>query len=443
MAGHDESWLGLNQYTPRGPFKAFHCRDKRWAVMVAHRRAGKTVACVADLVLEAVFTRKQDARYAYIAPQFNQAKDIAWLYVKRLTADIPGVDYNEAELRANLPNGAQIRLFGADNPDRLRGMYLDGAILDEHADMKPSVWGQIVRPMLADRKGWAAFIGTPKGYNDFHRLWEDAQDDPDWFKLMLKASESGLLDAEEIEAMRRAMSPEQVEQELECSFSAAIQGAILGKYVEEAEREGRIGQFAYDPAFPAEISSDIGFRDTACWWFWQQRPDGYALVDYDEDTGLDAEDWIERLQKKPYKLGTIWLPHDAKAKTFQTKRSVQEQFMGAGLPTMIVPQTSKQDRINAARLVIQRCRFDKQACASGLAGLRAWSFEFNEETKTFSKEPRHDWASHPGDGFSYGAQVMRERVITQPKPAPQLRGPVTIGEMIKMSEAKAPRRRRI
>lgn len=117
--------------------------------------------------------------------------------------------------------------------------------------------------------------------------------------------------------------------------------------------------------------------------------------------------------------------------------------MAAGMNPRIVPLTSKQDRINAARLVIQRCRFDKQRCADGLSGLRAWSFKFNEETKTFSKEPDHNWASHPGDGFSYGAQVMRERVITKPKPVPQLRGPVTIGEMIKMSEAKAPRRNRI
>lgn len=410
--------------------------------MVAHRRAGKTVACVADLVTSALFTRRQDARYAYIAPQFNQAKDIAWLYVKRLTDDIPGVLYNEAELRASLPNGAQVRLYGADNPDRLRGLYLDGAILDEHADMKPTVWGQVVRPMLADRRGWAAFIGTPKGYNEFFDLWELAKQSDDWFTLMLRASLSGLLDQDELDAMRKEMAPEQYDQEMECSFSAANIGAILGRYVEAADKEGRLCEVAYDPQFPVEISSDIGFRDTATFWFWQPRPDGYALIDYDEDTGLDAEDWIERLKAKPYTYGTIWLPHDAVAKTFATKRSVTEQFQAARFADRVnvVPNLSKADRINAARIVIPNCRFDRVKCKAGLDGLRSWSYEYNDETKTYSKEPKHDWASHPGDGYSYGAVVMRERQIPKPPKPIDMRGPMTIGEMVKYSD-KAPTRR--
>jgi hypothetical protein len=241
------AWWGINAYAPRGPFIDFHNRRQRWAVMVAHRRAGKTVACVADLIYGALLTRKQDARYAYVAPQYNQAKDIAWLYVKRLTADIPGVSYNEAELRANLPNGAQVRLYGADNPDRLRGMYLDGVILDEHADMRPRVWGEIVRPMLSDRKGWAAFIGTPKGHNEFHRVWQDAANEPEWFRLILRGSESGLIDQGELDAMRRSMTEDQYAQEVECSFEAAIQGAILGRYMTAAESEGRIRSVEYDP----------------------------------------------------------------------------------------------------------------------------------------------------------------------------------------------------
>ena len=407
-----EAWLGLNEYTPREPFRTFHARDKRWAVMVAHRRAGKTVACVADLVLDALFTRKQDARYAYIAPQFNQAKDIAWLYVKRLTADIPGVDYNEAELRANLPNGAQVRLFGADNPDRLRGMYLDGAILDEHADMKPTVWGQVVRPMLADRQGWAAFIGTPKGYNEFFDLWELARGDTSWFTLMLQASTSGLIEQSEIDAMKKEMSDEQFRQELECDFSASNIGAILGRYVEEAERDKRIlDADLYDPEWPVDVSCDIGFRDTAAWWFWQRRPDGFHLVDYDEDSGLDAQDWIERLYKKRYDLGKIYLPHDARAKTFATKRSVVEQFIAEFSPegVRVVPQMKTQDRIDAARRIMPKCRFHRVKCKQGLDGLRSWSFKYDAEKKTFSKDPDHNWASHPGDGFSYGALVMLER----------------------------------
>jgi phage terminase large subunit len=418
-----EQWFGLNAYRPRGPFIDFHNRRQRWAVMVAHRRAGKTVACVADLIYGALLTRKQDARYAYVAPQYNQAKDIAWLYVKRLTADIPGVSYNEAELRANLPNGAQVRLYGADNPDRLRGMYLDGVILDEHADMRPRVWGEIVRPMLSDRKGWAAFIGTPKGHNEFHRVWQDAANEPEWFRLMLRGSESGLIDQGELDAMRKSMTEDQYAQEVECSFEAAIQGAILGRYMTAAEAEGRIRSVEYDPQGAGiQISSDIGYHDTASWWFWQPKHGGFALVDYDEGNGMDATEWAERLAARcvdrDYKLERIHLPHDARAKTFAAKRSAVEQFVAVfGMAKLrVVPISKKADQINAARRIVTQCEFDAKRCADGIEALKQWRFKWDEDRKEFSKEPEHDWASHPGDAFAYGAQVMQQ-LVTEPAPA--------------------------
>jgi hypothetical protein len=426
---------------------AFHGRRQRWAILVAHRRAGKTVTCVADLTYAAMACTKPEGRFAYVAPQYNQAKDIAWLYVKRLTSDIPGVEYNESELRADLPNGARVRLYGADNPNRLRGIYFDGVIMDEHADMRPSVWGEIVRPMLSDRRGWAAFIGTPRGHNGFYQLWRSAERDEGWYSLMLRGSESGLVSADELADMRKTMADELYAQEVECSFDAAILGSILGQYIERAEREGRINpDVDYDrDGAPLIVSSDIGFHDTAAWWFWQPKMGGYSLVDYDDDSGLDAQDWIDRLEARlaGKNLAKIWLPHDARAKTFQSRHTVVEQFL-ARWPGRIgvVPVASKQDRINAARMVIGRCEFNMDKCRDGIEGLRHWQFGFNEETKQFSREPKHDWASHPSDAFSYGAQVMR---MAEParKPAPDVRGPLTIGEMIKYSERPTTGRVRI
>ena len=444
------AWSGINAYAPRGPFIDFHNRRERWAVMVAHRRAGKTVACVADLIYGALLTRKQDARYAYVAPQYNQAKDIAWLYVKRLTADIPGVTYNEAELRANIPNGAQVRLFGADNPDRLRGMYLDGAIMDEHADMRPRVWGEVIRPMLADRKGWAAFIGTPKGHNEFHRVWESAANDPDWFRLILRGSESGLIDRRELDAMRKSMTEDQYEQEVECSFEAAIQGAILGRYMTAAEVDNRICSVEYDPnGAPVQISSDIGYHDTSSWWFWQPKRGGFSLVDYDEDNGLDATEWAERLANRctdrGYKLGKIHLPHDARAKTFAAKRSAVEQFLGVfgAAKVAVVAQSKKADQINAARIVVKQCEFDRLRCADGVEALKQWRFKWDEDRKEFSKEPEHDWASHPGDAFAYGCQVMQTLVTEAPPPKGKTIHNITLDELYEHHERDMAIERRI
>lgn len=243
------------------------------------------------------------------------------------------------------------------------------------------------------------------------------------------------------------MPDELFRQEWMCDFSAANVGAILGRYIEGAEREERVIDFERDDGV-VELSCDIGFRDTTSWWFWQPKIGGFDVVDYEEGSGLDADDWIERLKERSYERGykyaRIWLPHDAKVKTFQSKHSSLERFLQAfGTDTVrIVPQTKVSDRINAARMVAPRCRFHATRTAQGLAGLRAWSYDYNEETRSFSKDPKHDWASHPGDGFSYGAAVMMERVAPEPVKAPWWENPKmpTLNELWAMQPKANPKR---
>lgn len=383
---------------------------------MCHRRAGKTVACVAELVLSALFTKKQDARYAYVAPQYNQVKDIAWMYVKRLTADIPGVQYNESELRADLPNGARIRLYGADNPDRLRGLYLDGAILDEFADMRSSVWGEIIRPMLADRKGWAVFIGTPKGHNEFHALWQSSADDPAWFRMMLRASESGLLDAEELVDARKGMTEDQFAQEFECSFEAAVAGAYYAREFEAITQEGRIREVAYNPDLPVHVAFDIGYSDDTAIWFYQVAPGELHVIDYYAANGYGVDHYAQVLRDKGYryvKAGDkplLMLPHDARAKTFAAAgKSVQEQFQAHGFTSRIVPELSLQDGIQAARMTLGRCWFDAEKCAEGIEALKLYRREWDDDKRTFRDKPLHDWTSHAADAFRYLAIAWREQ----------------------------------
>ncbi len=410
----DKPWTGLSDYWPREPFRKFHTRQQRYAAMVCHRRAGKSVCCVADLVCSAVMTKLQDARYAYVAPLYVQAKDIAWMYLKRLTSDVPGVTLNESELRANFPNGAQVRLYGADNPDRLRGLYLDSAILDEFADMRPSVWGEIIRPMLMDRKGSVSFLGTPKGHNSFHEIWKQALANPhEWFSMMLKSSDSNLLDPDEIAAARKEMTVEQFNQELECSFEAAILGAYYGKEIAQAEREGRITDVPYDDAIPVHTAWDLGggggkgASSTAIWCF-QVVNDEIHVIDHIEDQGHPLSHYVRILNDKPYKYGKDYLPHDARAKELISGRTRVEAMLAMRRDVQIVTNHLVADGINAVRLTLPRMWFDSYKCQDGIEALRQYQAEYDEKMKTFKDHPRPDWASHSADALRYLCMAYRE-----------------------------------
>lgn len=183
---------------------------------MCHRRFGKTVLSLYCLIHDAYACPKPQPRYAYIAPLFRQAKSIAWDMLRTLLTPLPGVKFNEAELRADLHHGARLQLFGADSPDTLRGLYFDGCVLDEAAQMRPRLWPEIVRPALADRGGWAIHISTPLGHNAYYDLYQQAQEDPEWHTALYRASETGIVPPLELASARQVMSPEQYAQEFEC-----------------------------------------------------------------------------------------------------------------------------------------------------------------------------------------------------------------------------------
>jgi len=399
--------------------------------MVAHRRAGKTVACINDVIKRAVCLSRPHGRFAYVAPFLAQAKEVAWEYLKRFALPITA-DKNESELWIELLNGSRIRIHGADNPDRLRGAYLDGVVLDEYADMRPSVWGEVIRPMLADRQGWATFIGTPKGRNEFFDIWEHAQADHRWFHAMLRASETKLLPAAELELARGDMTPEQYEQEFECSFEAAILGAYFGKEIAEADRQGRIGDVPYDPAVPVHTGWDLGIGDSTAIWFFQVVGNEVHYIDHYEAHSQPLDHYIAVLASKPYHYGYDFLPHDAKARELISGRSRVEHLAKSDRPVRVLPQTKIEDGINAARLVIPKAWFDRDKCADGIEALRQYRAEFDEKTKAFKDRPRHDWASHSADGFK--STAIGYRIMTAdeaPKdPIAEMLKPRTLNDML-------------
>lgn len=258
-------------YTPRHPEVHKMLETYRFVTVVAHRRFGKTVLAVNHLIKSAVMCSRRAGRYGYIAPFLNQAKMIAWDYLRYYTAPIPGIKVNASELSVTLPNGAMIRIFGADNPDALRGGYFDCAVLDEVAQMKPEVWHEIIRPALADRGGSAIFIGTPKGQNIFKELYDRGlSGDDDWKSVMFRADETGVIDAKELASLREEMSDNAFRQEFLCDFSAESDDILIPIDLVLAATKLRYAE--RDIAFaPVVIGVDVArFGDDATVFFRRQ-----------------------------------------------------------------------------------------------------------------------------------------------------------------------------
>lgn len=404
-------------YEPREQFIPFHQRKERYAVMVCHRRAGKTVAAVYELIIRALYTKKKNARYAYVAPFYSQAKKVAWEYLKQATEKF-AVRTREATLTVELPNGAWISLYGGDNPDTMRGIYLDGVVLDEYGDCRPSLWVQVIRPCIADRLGWVLMIGTPKGKNHFHEIYDNAVNDPiiadKWFTLMLKASDSGILPPEEIEEMKALMDESSFDQEMECNFNAAIAGRYYAALIQRMELEGLIqpGACEYDPMLTVKVAADLGRNDNTAMWFWQETLQGINVINYYEAQGEGLQHYIDYLNGTGYVYEEIWLPHDAVAKTLATDRSTIEQFLDAGFPARKVPRLAVQHGIDAVRKMLPKVRIDagKERCFDGVEALRAYRRQYNEQTKTYHDNPHHDWASDGADAFRYFSLVCKDDV---------------------------------
>jgi hypothetical protein len=317
----------------------------------------------------------------------------------------------------DFPNGGQVRLFGADNPDSLRGGYFDDVTLDEPADMNPRLFPEVVRPMLVDRKGRASFIGTPKGRNYFYEICEIAKHHPDWLFLMLRASESGLIDAQELADSRQMMTPEQYDQEFECSFDAAILGAYYGREMAQADRDGRITDVPYDDSQPVYTAWDLGVRDSTAVWFFQIQGQGISFIDYYENHTQPLSHYSNMLKDKPYKYAKDFVPHDAKVREFTSHDLTRiETMIKLGMKPELVPDHKILDGINAARVLFGRMRFDRLKCAQGIEALRQYKADFDEDRNAFRATPYHDWTSHAADAFRYAAIAYREQVAPKEKP---------------------------
>jgi hypothetical protein len=394
------------KYVPREQFIPLHNRKQRWAVINTHRRAGKTVALVNDLVYGGLECRLHKPQLAYVGPTYSQAKRVAWAYLKDFAEPYLSKPPQEAELKVTLKNEATIYVLGADNADSLRGMYLDGCVPDEYALFKPSVFSQVIRPALSDRNGWAIFASTPRGKNLFYDIVQQAKNNPEeWFHLNLPADTSGIISARELAELQKDMDPEEFAQEYLCSFDSALKGAIYASEVNLMFLEGRVkASGLYDSSLPVHCAFDLGFTDaTVCIWFQIGKDGTVRIVACEATTGQDIFYHIEKLNQFAGDLGEVFLPHDARAKNLQTGKSIVEQFLEQKITPRIIPNHKIRDGIAAVRRLFPTITVDSGSTGDLVEAMKAYRREWDDNKLMFKDAPLHDWASDYCDALRYVA----------------------------------------
>jgi phage terminase large subunit len=413
-------------YAPRTLQRVLHQQadTHRFGAVVCHRRFGKTVFAVNHLEKRALTCKRPRPRVGHIFPTYTQGKSAAWDYAKYYAQNIPGRKINESELRIDFPNGGRYRIFGADNPDSLRGQYFDDVVFDEYGLMPPKIFSEVVRPALSDREGGALFLGTPNGKNQFYDAKQRALSDDSglWFFAEFKASETGILGDSELDKARSEMSEDEYLQEYECSFEASVKGAIFAREILAARKDGRITRVPYDPALLVDTDWDLGVNDWTTIWFSQVLYTGEVhLIDYYQNNGFGLNHYAQYLKSKPYAYGTHWAPHDIKQRELGSGNTLLQTAGSLGITFRVMEliQNAVAERIHSAKMMFPKCWFDAEKCAQGVEALQHYRWaEQKTQTPTSEPLPVHDWASHGADSFG---QLAFRNQTPKRRPADDLR----------------------
>lgn len=421
-------------YKPRNWAKPFHASLKRWSALVLHRRAGKTtalmqhhqraamdddwekrrlLALMPDLTDRHLQDLLKGRHYGHVMPSYKQAKLVAWDMLKDACRGVDGAKTNEVDLSVTYKNGNWVRLFGADNPDSLRGPAFSGLSFDEYSQHPPNIFGEVLSKALADHLGYGVFAGTIKGKNQLWKAFDGGKADPEWFAIWQDINQSLATETDASTLMLRQamrddqaliakglMTQEEYDQEWFLSTEAAIKGAYYAKQLAAARRDGRITRVPYEPMLPVDTDWDLGVSDSTTIWFTQSIKTGeIRAIDYYENSGEGMPHYIQVLKERGYTYGKHWGPHDIQVREFGTGKSRVETARSLGFTFDVTPNIGLKDGIDAARLVFPRCYFDEKKCEVGLAALTQYRKGWNEGLQEFKDTPVHDWSSHGADSF--------------------------------------------
>mgnify|MGYP001814386816 CR=1 FL=1 len=392
------------------------------AVVVWSRRAGKDVTLWNLVIKKAMETK---GLYYYFFPEYSQGRKAIWDAIRK-----DGVSFldhipeslakrNNNEMKLRLINGSIIQIVGTDKYDSVRGTNPIGCVFSEYAWQNPAAW-DVVRPILRENGGWAVFNSTPYGENHFYKMWKkhNTEGDSRWFTQMVTADTALLPNGEPYitkegieEEIEDGMSPDMVQQEFYCDFKADVGGFYYRKQLNEAEEEGRITKVPYDKSAQVETWWDVGWGDDTAIWFTQTIGREIHVIDYYVNNEEAIDHYARILDEKGYHYSTHWLPHDAAAHEFGTGKTKQELLSELTSATVdIVPKISRNEGIDALRMMFNKLWFDEEKCELGLDALSNYRRVKDTKLGRFKKEHVHDWASNGADalrGLAVAYQVPK------------------------------------
>lgn len=385
----------------------------RFNVLVCHRGFGKSVFAVNYLIKKAFECDLPLGKFFFISPTQKQGKDSIWPMMKYYLSHIPEeyIYFNDTELRIVLPNKhhTEIVLRGADDDgDALRGNHINGLVCDEFASMDPNVWSAVLMPALEQKKGWAIFIGTPAGRNQFYDLYQNGISNDDlireyWDSFMYRVTDTTVLEERQVEMMKRTMGKDLFDQEMMCSFTAAIKGAYYAEEIQSLQQDKQIGDFAWDQRYKVYTAWDIGFNDLSSIWFCQIIDNKYRIIDFFQYKGKPMDYYIkEVIQSKPYQYDKHFLPHDSIARTMGTTLTPFEQlervYPGK---CMVIEKSNPQVGTMIVKALLPKCQFNASRCQEGLNDLIHYSSDYNPKLGILQQKPKHNKHSHAADAFRY------------------------------------------
>lgn len=388
------------------------------AIAAYHRRAGKDKTLF-NIVVKKAFERR--GTYYYFFPEFSQGRRVIWdgmdgsgmPFRDHIPKELLGGQPLSQDMKIPLVNGSIIQIIGTDKFDKVRGSNPVGCVFSEYAFQNPAAWN-VVRPILAENGGWAVFNSTPFGKNHFYKMFIMAQNNPKWFSQLITVEDSldedgnrYIPDSVIQEELDSGMSEEMVQQEYYCSFTANSQGFYYLKYIEEADDDDRITDVPYDPTYPVDTWWDIGVGDSTAIWFTQVINRRIHVIDFYQNNTFGLEHYVKELQKLPYIYNAHNFPHDMVNVEFGSGRSrfevADNLFRESGAKLNIVQKLPIDEGVNAARMILPRCWFDRKRCERGLDALRNYHRQWDDKNQEFKNNPVHDWSSHPADAFRYFA----------------------------------------